>query len=86
MSTHSAIATTAKGVLEEIQVTTEAPAADEVQLEIYYSVLIPPDAYQLDRGLFVYGYPQILGFSGAGKVIAVGADVKHLKVGDRVGT
>lgn len=84
MSTHKAIATTAKGVLDEITVKTEQPGSDEVLVQTYYSALIPPDTYQLDRGLFVGGYPQILGFAGAGKVVAVGSEVKDLVVGERV--
>lgn len=81
---HRAIATTAKGVLEELQVPTEAPGHGEVRVKMHFAALIPFDTYQLDRGYAVASYPLALGFSGSGVVDEVGTGVTSLKVGDKV--
>lgn len=67
--------------LEEIDVL--APAADEVQIEQKAIGLNFIDIYYR-TGLYNAALPHGLGFEGAGVVIAVGAEVKHLRVGDRV--
>lgn len=82
--THRAIATTAKGVLEQLIVRTEAPGHGEVQIKMCFASLTPFDSYQLDRGFVVTSYPLTLGLSGSGIVDEVGTGVASLKVGDKV--
>lgn len=67
--------------LEEIDVP--APAADEVQIQQKAVGLNFIDIYYR-TGLYEAALPHGLGFEGAGIVSAVGANVTHLKVGDRV--
>ena len=81
---HKAIAATAIGVIEEITVPTRKPNPDEVLIRVDYAATVPYDAYQVDRGLHIQEYPQVLGSSVTGKVVEVGRDVRDLKVGDRV--
>ena len=84
MTSHFAIATTAKGVLEQIQLPTPTPGPGEVLIKVHYAALIPFDTYQLDRGYVVNEYPHVLAFAGAGEVKAVGEGVVDLKEGDKV--
>lgn len=62
-----------------------APAADEIQIAVQYSPINPSDLLMI-RGF--YGIrptlPAILGSEGVGRVVAVGKQVTHLQVGDRV--
>ena len=81
---HKAIATTAKGVVEEISVPTTELGPGEVRIRVDYAAAIPLDAYQVDRGLYIQVYPQTLGSSATGKVVEVGQNVHDLKVGDKV--
>ena len=61
-----------------------APAAGEVVIALDASPINQYDLLMIAGG---YGYrprlPAIMGTEGAGRVVAVGASVKHLKVGDR---
>jgi NADPH:quinone reductase-like Zn-dependent oxidoreductase len=61
-----------------------APAAGEVVMTVEAS---PINQYDLLMIAGAYGYrpplPAIVGTEGAGRVVAVGAGVKHLKEGDR---
>lgn len=84
MSTHLAIATTSKGVLEQVQLPTPTPGPGEVLIKVNYTALIPFDTYQIDRAYVVAEYPHVLGFASAGTVKAVGEGVSDLKEGDRV--
>lgn len=84
MSHHTAIATTAKGEIDAIQVPTRAPGAGEVRIKIEYAGMIPFDTYVTDRGFYVQSYPVVLGFTSAGTVAEIGSGVEDLKVGDRV--
>ena len=70
-----------KMLLREIDVP--APAANEVQIEQKAVGLNFIDTY-FRTGLYTAPLPHGLGFEGAGIVSAVGSDVKHLRVGDRV--
>ncbi|NOL50147.1 quinone oxidoreductase family protein [Pelistega europaea] len=67
--------------LEEIEVPS--PTADEVQIQQKAVGLNFIDIY-FRTGLYDAALPHGLGFEGAGVVAAVGSNVKHLKVGDRV--
>lgn len=82
--THTAIATTSKGVLDTITVLTEKPGPGEILLKTEYASMIAFDTYMTDRGYFVKEYPVTLGFNASGTVHAVGRDVHDLAVGDRV--
>src|SRR5207245_9266023 len=61
-----------------------APAAGEVVIALEASPINQYDLLMIAGG---YGYrprlPAIMGTEGAGRVVAVGASVKHLKEGDR---
>ena len=84
MSHHFAIATTAKGVLEQVQLPTPQPGPGNVLIKVHYAALIPFDTYQLDRGYLVSDYPHVLSIASAGVVKAVGEGVTDLKEGDKV--
>lgn len=84
MAMHKAIATTSKGVLEEISLPTPTPGPGEVLIQVHYAGMIPFDTYQLDRAYHVAEYPLVLGFSASGVVKAVGDGVDGLQVGDKV--
>lgn len=68
--------------IEEIEV--QGPRAGEVLIEIKATGICHTDAYTLSgkdpEGLF----PAILGHEGAGVVVDVGPEVRHLKKGDHV--
>src|SRR5712671_7056390 len=61
-----------------------APAAGEVVIALEASPINQYDLLMIAGG---YGYlpplPAIMGTEGVGRVVAVGAGVKHLKEGDR---
>ncbi|KAL5494804.1 hypothetical protein ACEPAI_266 [Sanghuangporus weigelae] len=84
MSTHFAVATTARGILEQVQLPTPQPGPGNVLIKVHYTALTPPDTYQLDRGFMVSDYPCVLGLASAGVVKAVGNGVTDLKEGDKV--
>ncbi|TFK68251.1 GroES-like protein [Pluteus cervinus] len=84
MSTHTAIAITGIGKVEEIQLPTPTPGPGEVLIKIAYGALIPPDAYMVDLGFFIQEYPVVLGFSISGTIAQVGEGIDDLKVGDRI--
>ncbi|NBC36716.1 alcohol dehydrogenase catalytic domain-containing protein [Novosphingobium sp. FSY-8] len=63
--------------------TLDAPRADEVLVKIHGSGICHTDLAVRDRQLPT-PLPIVLGHEGAGVVEAVGADVTHVKVGDRV--
>lgn len=84
MQVKAAVAHAAGQPLTVETVALEPPKAGEVLIEIKATGVCHTDAYTLSgadpEGLF----PAILGHEGAGVVVEVGADVKSLKVGDRV--
>jgi NADPH:quinone reductase-like Zn-dependent oxidoreductase len=61
-----------------------APAAGEVVIALEASPINPSNLFLITGG---YGYrprlPAIMGTEGVGRVVAVGAGVKHLREGDR---
>lgn len=81
---HHAIALTSSGAIDQIELPTPSPAANEVLYEVHYAGLMPADVYQIDKGLFVQEYPSVIGVSSAGYVKAVGEGVTDIKVGDKV--
>lgn len=70
-------------VLELVSVAVPAPQANEVTIRHKAIGLNFIDTY-FRSGLYQSPLPHGLGAEGAGVVEAVGADVRHLKVGDRV--
>ncbi|KAE8379853.1 chaperonin 10-like protein, partial [Aspergillus bertholletiae] len=84
MTTHPAIQLTGiKEPLKLVQVPTPVPQGNEVQVRIEWVPSAPLDIFQADAGLMAQ-FPQCLGDSGAGTVVAAGPDVEHLRVGDQV--
>ena len=84
MRTRAAVAVAAGKPLVIMEVNLADPKAGEVLVEIKATGICHTDEFTLSgadpEGLF----PAILGHEGAGVVIAVGAGVKSLKVGDHV--
>lgn len=70
-------------VLQVVDVEVPPPAANEVTIRQHAAGLNFIDIY-FRTGLYPHPLPHGLGFEGAGVVEAVGADVRHLKKGDRV--
>ena len=70
-------------VMEWVDTVVEAPASHEVQIEQKAVGLNFIDIY-FRTGLYANPLPHGLGFEGSGVVTAVGSEVSHLKVGDRV--
>ncbi|SUA58725.1 Quinone oxidoreductase 1 [Oligella ureolytica] len=70
-------------VMEWVDTVVEAPASHEVQIEQKAVGLNFIDIY-FRTGLYANSLPHGLGFEGSGVVTAVGSEVSHLKVGDRV--
>lgn len=70
-------------VLRLVTVDVPAPEKSEVTIRQKAVGLNFIDIY-FRTGLYPHALPHGLGFEAAGVVEAVGADVKHLKVGDRV--
>lgn len=84
MSTHRAIATVAKGSVDEILLPTGAPGAGEILLKHSYAAMIAYDTYQADLGYGVDSYPLVLGITASGVVVDVGPGVTDITAGDRV--
>jgi len=70
-------------VLKLVDVEVPAPAANEITIRQHAVGLNFIDIYYR-TGLYPHPLPHGLGFEAAGVVEALGADVTHLKVGDRV--
>jgi len=70
-------------VLKLVTVAVPAPQKNEVTIEQKAIGLNFTDIY-CRTGLYPRPLPHGLGFEGSGVVSAVGAEVRHLKVGDRV--
>ncbi|KAL4970496.1 zinc-binding alcohol dehydrogenase family protein [Aspergillus stella-maris] len=84
MATHPAI--TATGIKQPLTITnvaTRAPQGREVQVRVEWVASAPLDVYQVDAGLMAQ-FPQCLGDSAAGTVVAIGPEVQRLKVSDQI--
>lgn len=84
MSTHTAIATTAKGTVAAVQVLTPAPGPLEVLVKVEYASMIAFDSYTTDLAYGVQSYPTTLGFNASGTIVQTGESVQNLAIGDRV--
>lgn len=70
-------------VLKMMEIEVPAPADNEITIKQHAAGLNFIDIY-FRTGLYKSPLPHGLGFEGAGEVAAVGKNVTHLKVGDRV--
>ena len=84
MKTRAAVAYEAGKPLEITEVDLEGPKASEVLVEIKATGLCHTDAYTLSGADPEGQFPSILGHEGAGVVVDVGPEVRHLKKGDHV--
>ena len=84
MKTRAAVAYEAGKPLEITEVDLEGPKGSEVLVEIKATGLCHTDAYTLSGADPEGQFPAILGHEGAGVVIDVGPEVRHLKKGDHV--
>ncbi|KAJ7066370.1 chaperonin 10-like protein [Mycena amicta] len=84
MPTHTAIAATAKGTFDAIQVETPtSPGPGKVLVRVAYASMVAFDTYITDLGIGVVEYPVVLGLNVAGTVKHVGEGVEGLQEGDR---
>ncbi|CAK3996445.1 NADP-dependent alcohol dehydrogenase C [Lecanosticta acicola] len=58
---------------------------DDVDIEISHCGVCGSDIHTLSSGWFPTPYPCVVGHEIVGKAVKVGSNVKHVKVGDRVG-
>jgi NADPH2:quinone reductase len=67
-----------------VDVPDPKPAADEVVLRMKFASLNPADAY-LAKGEYPAkpALPHVLGRDGIGEVVAIGADVRDIKIGEK---
>lgn len=84
MKTRAAVAYEAGKPLQVTEVDLEGPKASEVLVEIKATGLCHTDAYTLSGADPEGQFPSILGHEGAGVVVDVGPEVRHLKQGDHV--
>lgn len=63
---------------------TPAPSADEIVIKVAYVAINPSEWKFQDFAYMPVPYPHVLGSDAAGTVVEVGANVKNVKVGDRV--
>jgi NADPH:quinone reductase-like Zn-dependent oxidoreductase len=75
---------TPKARLTLVQRKLPALGPNEVGIRITATAINPVDHKMRDHDAFIKEYPAVLGSDAAGVVVAIGADVKGLRVGDRV--
>ncbi|KAI8807217.1 GroES-like protein [Cladochytrium replicatum] len=85
MPSHKAAVIPAKEVKNVIEdVPTPTPGPQEVLIKIEVAATNPVDWKAGKYGVFIPGFPYILGVDGAGIVFETGAGVTRVKKGDRV--
>jgi uncharacterized zinc-type alcohol dehydrogenase-like protein len=72
----------AKTPLRPFEITRRDPRADDVTLEILYAGICHSDLHQVRNEWQNATYPMVPGHEIVGKVVAVGSNVKKLKVGE----
>ncbi len=72
------------GPLVVQDVDVGSPDPDDVLVKVEAAGLAPLDWKIQSWGILSPAWPQILGWDGAGVVVAVGSAVTNLQVGDRV--
>lgn len=86
MSKVKAFATTAADKeLQPFEYEFGPLGADEIEIDVQYCGICHSDLSMIDNQWQMTQYPLVPGHEVAGKIIAVGDNVKHLKAGDRVG-
>jgi NADPH:quinone reductase-like Zn-dependent oxidoreductase len=75
---------TPKARLTLVQRKLPALEPNEVGIKITATAINPVDHKMRDHDAFIKEYPAVLGSDAAGVVVAIGADVTGLRVGDRV--
>jgi NADPH:quinone reductase-like Zn-dependent oxidoreductase len=75
---------TPKAQLSLVRRALTALGPHEVGIKITATAINPVDHKMRDHDAFIEKYPAVLGSDAAGVVVATGADVKELSVGDRV--
>lgn len=75
----------AKAKLENFSFDHQTLAADQVEIDISHCGLCYSDIHLIDDDWGMSQYPLVPGHEIVGTVKAVGAGVKHLAIGDRVG-
>ena len=84
MNNQAAWIPAAKARLEVKEAPMPHPAPHEVVIRNYAVAMNPVDAVMQDMDRLVKAYPSVLGSDSAGEIVAVGTDVTHYAVGDRV--
>ncbi|MDC7125077.1 MAG: NAD(P)-dependent alcohol dehydrogenase [Spirochaetales bacterium] len=85
--TMKAAVMTGIGAMDYISVDCPEPKSDQVLVKIEYVGICGSDMHYYETGRigsYIVEPPFVLGHESAGSVVAVGRDVKNLKVGDRV--
>jgi uncharacterized zinc-type alcohol dehydrogenase-like protein len=71
--------------LKPFEYETGALGAEEVEIDVQYCGICHSDLSMIENQWQMTEFPLVPGHEVAGKIVAVGDSVKHLKVGDRVG-
>jgi alcohol dehydrogenase (NADP+) len=77
--------TSAQGTLEWREYTPRTWSEELVDIEVSHCGVCASDLHTLRSGWGETPYPCVVGHEIVGKAVRVGKDVKHVKVGDRVG-
>lgn len=78
-------ATQAKGELKPFEYELKALKPDEIDIEVLHCGLCHSDMSMLDNDWRITSYPFVPGHEIVGKIIEVGEQVRHLKIGQTVG-
>jgi uncharacterized zinc-type alcohol dehydrogenase-like protein len=78
-------ATSAGGRLAPFEYQVGPLGPDQVEIKVHYCGVCHSDLSMLDNEWHMSTYPFVPGHEVAGEIVAVGEQVKHLKIGQRVG-
>ena len=85
MTVHAYAAHEAGGVLTPFEYELPELGSDQVDIKVHYCGVCHSDLSMLDNEWGMSQYPIVPGHEAVGEIIAVGPEVKNLKVGDKVG-